>query len=35
MVVVTLSTPGGAIDLLYILGKEESLRRITKAIEKI
>ena len=30
-----LVTPGGAIDLLYILGKEESLRRITKAIEKI
>ena len=29
-----LVTPGGAIDLLYILGKEESLRRITKAIEK-
>ena len=30
-----LVTPGGAIDLLYILGKEESLRRITKAIEKV
>ena len=30
-----LVTPGGAIDLLYILGKEESLRRISKAIEKI
>ena len=30
-----LVTPGGAIGLLYILGKEESLRRITKAIEKI
>lgn len=28
-------TPGGAVEILDILGKEESLIRINKAIEKI
>ncbi len=28
-------TPGGAIELLYLLGKEESLRRIELGIEKL
>jgi glutamyl-tRNA synthetase len=28
-------TPGGAFELLYILGKEESLRRIDIGIEKL
>ena len=28
-------TPGGAIEILEILGKEESLRRIQEAIEKL
>ena len=27
------STPGGAYEIMEILGKEESLRRIHKAIE--
>lgn len=27
------SSPGGAVELLYILGKEESLRRIRKGLE--
>lgn len=30
-----LVTPGGAIDILYILGKEESLRRIAEGIHKL
>ncbi len=29
------STPGGAIELVYLLGKEETLRRVDAAIEKI
>ncbi|NLB90997.1 MAG: hypothetical protein GX786_07245, partial [Clostridiales bacterium] len=29
------STPGGAIEIAYLLGKEESLRRIGVAMEKI
>ncbi|MFH0856282.1 MAG: hypothetical protein V1860_00090, partial [bacterium] len=28
-------TPGGAIEIADILGKEESLRRIEKGIEKL
>ena len=28
-------TPGGAVEILDILGKKESLSRINKAIEKI
>ena len=28
-------TPGGAVEILDILGKEESLSRINKAIEKL
>ena len=29
------STPGGAYEIMHILGKEESLRRIRTAIEKL
>lgn len=29
------NTPGGAIEILYLLGKEESLLRINKGIEKL
>lgn len=29
------NTPGGAIEILYLLGKEESINRIKKAIEKL
>lgn len=29
------STPGGAIEILYLLGKEESLRRIKEGIAKL
>lgn len=29
------STPGGAIEVAYILGKDESLRRIQTGIEKL
>ena len=28
-------TPGGAIEIAHILGKEETLRRIDKGIEKL
>ena len=28
-------TPGGAIEIAYILGKEETLARIDKGIEKL
>ena len=28
-------TPGGAIEILEILGKEESLRRMQEAIKKL
>ena len=28
-------TPGGAIEILEVLGKEESLRRVNLAIEKL
>ena len=28
-------TPGGAIEITHILGKEETLRRIDKGIEKL
>lgn len=30
-----LVTPGGAIEILEILGKEESLRRINYAVKKL
>ena len=29
------STPGGAIEIAYILGKEETLRRINEGIKKL
>lgn len=29
------STPGGAIEIAYLLGREETLRRIRKAIERL
>ena len=29
------STPGGATELMEVLGKEESLNRIQKGIEKL
>ena len=28
-------TPGGATEIMEILGKEESIRRVKKAIEKL
>ena len=28
-------TPGGAIEIAHILGKEETLQRIAKGIEKL
>ena len=30
-----MATPGGAIDILYLLGKEESLRRLADGIRLI
>ena len=29
------TSPGGAFELAYILGKDESIRRIEKGIEKL
>ena len=29
------TTPGGGVELLHILGKEESLRRMRRGIEKL
>ena len=29
------ATPGGAIDILYLLGKEESLKRLSHGIQLI
>ena len=28
-------TPGGAIDVLYLLGKEEAMRRLETGLEKL
>ena len=30
-----LSTPGGAIEIAYLLGREETLRRIDLGLEKL
>ena len=30
-----LSTPGGAIEIAYLLGKQETLRRVQAAIERL
>ena len=29
------STPGGAVEIAYLLGKEETIRRVKAAIEKL
>ena len=29
------STPGGAIEIAYLLGREETLRRVDRAIEQL
>jgi glutamyl-tRNA synthetase len=29
------STPGGAVEIAYLLGKNESIRRVKNAIEKL
>ena len=30
-----LSTPGGAFEIAYLLGRDETLARLRKAIEKL
>ena len=30
-----LATPGGAIDILYLLGREESLKRLENGIRRL
>lgn len=30
-----LKTPGGAVEIAYLLGKDESLRRIQEGIKKL
>ena len=30
-----LSTPGGAFEIAYLLGRDETLARIEKAVEKL
>lgn len=30
-----LKTPGGAVEIAYLLGKDESLRRIQEGIKKV
>ena len=29
------STPGGAVEIAYLLGKDETIRRVKAAIEKL
>ena len=31
----TTSTPGGAFEIAYLLGRDETLARVQKAIEKL
>ena len=31
----TASTPGGAFEIAYLLGRDESIRRVKEAIERL